>query len=71
MKRYYIKTWDTDKQTFTPQKGVRCGPYSLFGLRKPIRALREMGYSCDYSSRLGISGDPSVVIGCVEVKRKK
>lgn len=43
-KRYFIRTWDTEKQTFTPQKGVRVGPYSLFGLRKALRKLRDMGY---------------------------
>ncbi len=43
--RYYVETWDTDKQDFTPQRGVRCGPYSLFGMRKALRKLREMGYS--------------------------
>lgn len=47
--RYYVTTWDTDKQQFTPQKGVRKGPYSLFGLRKALRALRGMGYSADRS----------------------
>lgn len=45
MKRYYVTTWDTDLQKFTPQKGVRKGPYTLFGLRKAIRTLRAMGYS--------------------------
>ena len=45
--RYYVLTWDLNKQTFTPQIGVRKGPYSLFGLRKPLRALRGIGYSAD------------------------
>lgn len=43
-KRYYVTTWCTIKQTFTPQQGVRTGPYTLFGLRLAIRALRELGY---------------------------
>lgn len=42
--RYYVYTWDTNKQDFTPQSGVRCGPYSLFGLRKALRALQGYGY---------------------------
>lgn len=42
--RYYVYTWDANKQGFTPQKGVRCGPYSLFGLRKALRALSRVGY---------------------------
>lgn len=62
--RYYIWTWDTDKQSFTPQAGVRCGPWSKWGLRRAIRRLREMGYPCDYSSKG--SGDPSVKIERVE-----
>lgn len=43
------------KQTFTPQRGVRTGPYSLWGLRKPLRKLRAMGYSAR-------KGDPSVSV---------
>lgn len=42
--RYYVTTWDTNLQRFTPQIGVRTGPYSLFGLRRPLRKLRQMGY---------------------------
>lgn len=57
--KYYITTWDTDKQTFTPQAGVRKGPYTLFGLRKAIRKLREMGYPCDHGT---YSGDPAVYV---------
>ena len=43
--KYEILTWDIDRQDFTPQQGVRRGPYTLFGLRKAIRALRECGYT--------------------------
>jgi hypothetical protein len=60
--RYYIRTWDTWKQAFTPHKGVRQGPYSLFGLRRAIRKLQNEGYPCDYSSRGGMSGDPGVLV---------
>lgn len=47
MKRpsYHVLTWDVYRQKFTPQHGVRCGPYSLFGLRKPLRKLRDQ---CGY-----------------------
>lgn len=45
--RYYITTWDTDKEDFTPQRGVRKGPYTLFGLRQALRKLRTMGYDAD------------------------
>ena len=42
--RYRVLTWDVDLQKYTPQKGVRQGPYSLFGLRKALRKLKAMGY---------------------------
>ena len=42
--RYYVLTWDTDKQMFTPQRGVRAGPYRKWQLRRVLRALRDMGY---------------------------
>jgi len=53
--RYYVLTWDTDKQDFTPQKGVRTGPYSLWGLRKALRKLQQLGYSAG-------KGDASVLV---------
>ena len=46
--RYYIETLDMEKESFTPQQGVRKGPYSLFGLRKEIKKLRGMGYPCTH-----------------------
>ena len=42
--RYFIQTWNSDRQDFTPQQGVRTGPYRLFGLRPALRKLRDMGY---------------------------
>ena len=69
---YYVETWDTDTQSFTPQVGVRKGPYSKWGLRKAIRKLRAMGYPCDYSSNGGFvhgSCDPSVSIYAVNVNQ--
>ena len=60
--RYYVETWDTYRQTFSPQQGVRTGPYTLFGLRRAIRKLRAIGYPCGYTSRIGSCGDPSVSI---------
>ena len=53
--RYYIYTWDQNKDVYTPQAGVRCGPYSLFGLRKPIRKLQAIGY-------VAKRGDSAVII---------
>ncbi len=43
--KYYVTTWDTDLQDFTPQAGVRTGPYSLFALRRAMRKLRDIGYA--------------------------
>lgn len=43
--KYEVLTWDMDKQKWTPQIGVRRGPYTLWGLRKALRKLRDMGYS--------------------------
>lgn len=45
--RYDILTWDTDEQTFTPQPGIRRGPWSRWGLRKAIRMARGAGYDRD------------------------
>lgn len=53
--RYYVTTWDMDSQVFTPQVGVRTGPYSLWGLKRALRKLQAMGYSCD-------RGDNSVLV---------
>lgn len=52
-KRYFVRTWDSDKQSFTPQKGVRVGPYTLMGLRKALRQLQGLGY--DTSRAGGVS----------------
>ena len=41
---YFVQTWDTDAQQFTPQAGVSLGPYSLWGLRRALRKLQLLGY---------------------------
>jgi hypothetical protein len=41
---YRVLTLDPDTGEFTPQPGVLPGPYSLFGTRKALRRLRELGY---------------------------
>ena len=53
--RYYVQTWDFEKQEWSSQKGVRTGPYSLKGLRRALRKLQEMGYPADRS-------DPSIYV---------
>lgn len=58
---YFVETWDSEKQAFTPQEGVPIGPYTKFGLRKAIRDLREIGYPCWYRS-FDLAGDAFVSI---------
>ena len=60
--RYQVRTWDTDKQAFTPQAGVRCGPYSLWGLKWAMRKLQEIGYPCHRRGRGRQDNDFSVLI---------
>lgn len=43
-RRYYVMTLDPSTGDFTPQKGVRKGPYRLFALRQALRALQHLGY---------------------------
>ena len=68
-KKYRVLTWDTDKQKFTPQFGVRSGPYSLFGIRAAIRKLRTMGYSANrvFSEDHCGWSDPSVLVERIEI----
>lgn len=42
--QYFVTTYDYELETYTPQKGVRTGPYTLFGLRVALRRLQTMGY---------------------------
>jgi hypothetical protein len=56
--KYYVLTYDPEKEEFTPQKGVRQGPYTLFGLRKPLRKLENLGY-----------GPPASKSPCVLINR--
>jgi hypothetical protein len=53
--RYYVTTYDPERGDFTPQAGVRTGPYTLFGLRRALRALRTWGYPATRD-------DPSVYV---------
>ena len=51
--KYRVTTWDMDQQQWTPQQGVRDGPYSLMSLREALRKLQQMGY--DTSRDNGVS----------------
>ncbi len=48
--KYFVTTYDGERQAWTPQRGVRTGPWSQFGLRKALRALRDIGYSITRTS---------------------
>ena len=52
---YSVETWDPNLKQFTVQKGVRTGPYSLWGLRRALRKLRALGYTAR-------KGDPAVSV---------
>lgn len=51
---YYVYTYDAEKQEFTPQKGIKCGRYSQFGLRKALRALRQIGYDVHRAAAVSV-----------------
>ncbi len=62
--RYYVYTWDDERSRWTPQRGVRCGPYSLFGLRRALRKLRQHGYSARrYDSAVRVESAESSLEG--------
>lgn len=44
---YSVGTWDTDKQAYTPQRGVTVPSFNctLQQLRQSIRDLKRLGYS--------------------------
>ncbi len=42
--RYEVLTYDIDTGEFTPQQGLKRGPWSKWGLRRALRRLRRMGY---------------------------
>ena len=44
--KYDVLTWDVERQEWTPQQGVRRGPYTLWGLRRALRTLQQLGYPC-------------------------
>jgi len=62
--RYRVTTWDRNKGTFTPQKGLdRWDNLTLWEVRAALRALQCMGYSCH---RVGDASDPSVYVERVD-----
>jgi hypothetical protein len=60
---YFIETWDTDLQKWTPQFGVPRGPWSEAGLiNHAIPALESIGYSVGFDRATGDAEDPYVMI---------
>jgi hypothetical protein len=57
--KYRVTTYDVNTGKFTPQSGVRCAPYSKWGLRKALRKLRRLGYEATRS-------DSSVLVERIE-----
>lgn len=53
--RYFVLTHDPDRDDYTPQRGVRKGPHSLWGLKRALQNLRNLGYACNRQ-------DPSVYV---------
>jgi hypothetical protein len=53
--RYRVLTYDPETDRFTPQRGVKSGPWSLWGLRRALRKLRSMGYDTNRNA-------PSVLV---------
>lgn len=62
--KYQVLTWDWEIHDWSPQQGVRRGPYSLFGLRKALRKLRDMGYDTTRN------GGVSVLVERIEDRRQ-
>ena len=44
--RYDVETYDINKGDYTPQKGVRCRNLTLWGVRRCLKELRRIGYTC-------------------------
>lgn len=45
---YSVGTWDTEKQAYTPQRGLTVPSFNITlpQLRQAIRELKRLGYSC-------------------------
>ena len=63
---YRIRTYDVDAGEYTAQQGVEEVVSGQIGLRKALRTLQDMGYSCD---RSGGSSDPSVLVERIESEK--
>lgn len=57
--QYQVLTWDIYTSEFTPQDGVPSIVTGVLELRRAIRALQAIGYSCH---RSGGDSDAAVLI---------
>lgn len=50
MPLYFVSTWDTDADDYTPQAGMTVPSQyvTLWQLKAALKELRLMGYSCHY-----------------------
>lgn len=64
MRRYRIRTWDQDRECYTPQIGLPEYVDGFAGLRNAIRELRRMLYTAHRTgnSRDGHDSDSYVLI---------
>ena len=60
--KYYVLTYDWEKEKYTPQKGVRSGPYNIWGLRRALRLLQKLGYEAHRN-------DSSVLVVRADLRR--
>lgn len=67
--RYRIQTWDSEKNCWSPQPGLRhrSKNITILGVRRVLRELRSMGYPCDYSKQG--SGDNFVLVERMEPRK--
>jgi len=52
---YQVLTWDAERQTYTPQRGIATPVFGAGGLKRALRELEKHGYSAR-------KGDSSVMI---------
>ena len=62
-KIYYVYTYDWELGRFTPQIGVRPGPYTIWGVRRALRRLQGLGYDIgrDAPSVLVTNTNPKIM----------
>ena len=61
---YSVGTWDMDLQAYTPQEGLTVPSQNvdIHGLRRALKELRRLGYSCHYCSKRHWDNDCAVLV---------